>query len=122
MRTPPAGISLAVRRVERTGRLSKRFIAAAAYVALAMLMSVSAGRTHDIYSHLKDNRGVPCCNNTDCRPARFRITTRGVEMLVRDIGSPSLATFFYTALRLGDTARQPGGIGAGTTIGTLPTP
>jgi len=48
-----------------------RFIASAAYVALAMLMSMSAGRTHDIYSHLKDNRGVPCCNDTDCRPARF---------------------------------------------------
>ena len=61
-----------------------RFIASAAYVALAMLMSVSAGRTHDIYSHLKDNRGVPCCNDTDCRPARFRITARGVEMLVKD--------------------------------------
>jgi hypothetical protein len=35
-----------------------------------------------MYSHLLDGWGTPCCNNTDCRPARFRITPRGVEMFV----------------------------------------
>ena len=49
-----------------------RFIASAAYVALAMLMSVSAGRTHDIYSHLKDNRGVPVATTqTAALPVSF---------------------------------------------------
>jgi len=37
---------------------------------------------HDIYSALKDNHGQSCCNETDCRPANYRVTVAGVEMLL----------------------------------------
>jgi hypothetical protein len=37
---------------------------------------------HDIYSHLRDGRGASCCNDWDCRPAFYRLTTRGVQMYV----------------------------------------
>jgi len=37
---------------------------------------------HDIYSALKDNHGQSCCNETDCRPANYRVTAAGVEMLL----------------------------------------
>ena len=50
--------------------------------ALAVLVIGSGPvRAHDRYSHLLDGWGTRC-NNTDCRPARFRITPRGVEMFV----------------------------------------
>src|SRR4051812_9461656 len=52
-------------------------ICAAAFVA-----SGHSVLAHDIYSHLVDRWGAPCCNETDCRPARFRLTPQGVEMFV----------------------------------------
>jgi hypothetical protein len=37
---------------------------------------------HDIYTHLKSKSGKSCCDNSDCRPAPYRVTSSGVEMLV----------------------------------------
>jgi hypothetical protein len=37
---------------------------------------------HDIYSHLRDERGESCCDDQDCRPALYRLTARGVQMYV----------------------------------------
>ena len=37
---------------------------------------------HDIYSHLRDERGESCCDDQDCRPASYRLTARGVQMYV----------------------------------------
>ena len=39
---------------------------------------------HDIYTHLTDERGNSCCDNSDCRPTHYRITALGVEMLVNE--------------------------------------
>jgi hypothetical protein len=37
---------------------------------------------HDIYSHLRDERGESCCDDQDCRPALYRLTAWGVQMYV----------------------------------------
>jgi hypothetical protein len=37
---------------------------------------------HDIYSHLRDERGESCCDDQDCRPALYRLTARVVQMYV----------------------------------------
>jgi hypothetical protein len=41
-------------------------------------------QAHDIYSHLTTKSGRSCCDGTDCRPAHYRITAAGVEMLVNE--------------------------------------
>jgi hypothetical protein len=37
---------------------------------------------HDIYMALKNRFGQSCCNEGDCRPAQYRTTANGVQMLV----------------------------------------
>jgi hypothetical protein len=37
---------------------------------------------HDIYMHLRNERGVSCCDGTECRPAHHRMKGRLVEMRV----------------------------------------
>jgi hypothetical protein len=39
-------------------------------------------QAHDIYTPLIDSSGRKCCSNRDCRPALYRFTLRGVQMLV----------------------------------------
>ena len=49
----------------------------------AVLISVPLPTpANDIYSHLRDERGASCCDDQDCRPAFYRLTTRGVQMYV----------------------------------------
>jgi hypothetical protein len=51
-------------------------------IAILMLTAACA-EAHDIYSELKDHGGrFSCCNESDCRPAHYRITPAGVEMLL----------------------------------------
>jgi hypothetical protein len=38
--------------------------------------------SHDIYSHLRDEKGESCCDDQDCRPALYRLTARVVQMYV----------------------------------------
>ncbi len=57
----------------------------AALVLLAITASWPAPiEAHDIYTTLKDRFGGSCCNEHDCRPAHYRITAAGVQMLVRE--------------------------------------
>ena len=52
-------------------------------VFLALLASWSVPlQAHDIYTGLKDRNGVSCCHDQDCRPAPYRTTPAGIEMLV----------------------------------------
>jgi hypothetical protein len=47
------------------------------------ILAAACAEAHDIYSGLKDHRGrFSCCDEHDCRPADYRITTAGVEMFV----------------------------------------
>lgn len=48
---------------------------------LAILFVLPAG-AHDIYSTWKDNKGMSCCNNRDCRPAQTRVNGTVVEVLI----------------------------------------
>ena len=45
---------------------------------------------HDIYHGLTSNFGKDCCDNSDCRPAHYRITPAGVQMLLIRSGSACL--------------------------------
>jgi hypothetical protein len=53
---------------------------------LLIVMFILAARcaeAHDIYRGLKDHLGqFDCCNETDCRPARYRVSPAGVQMLL----------------------------------------
>ena len=53
-------------------------------VAVATLIAICPGliRAHDIYSPLKDEFGGSCCDDQHCRPAPYRVTATGVQMLV----------------------------------------
>jgi hypothetical protein len=64
---------------------------------------------HGIYTSLKDSKGDGCCSGRDCRPAQYRTTAAGVEMLVDGhwILIPS-ETIQYRALE-GDTGETAGG-------------
>src|SRR5262249_26268112 len=48
-----------------------------------LILSVPCAEGHDIYSGLMDRLGESsCCNERDCRPAHYRVTSAGVEMLL----------------------------------------
>ena len=51
----------------------------AAVLAASLPLPIQA---HDIYSHLRDEGGVSCCEDRDCRPALYRVAARGVQMFV----------------------------------------
>jgi hypothetical protein len=72
-------------------------------------------QAHDIYSHLVDDMGRSCCNDTDCRPAHYRVRATGVEMLV--VGQWIAVPFIKTQYRAlaGDTGETGGGHWCGTT-------
>src|SRR5919199_2514276 len=90
------------------------------WLLLVGLLALAPGPipVHDIYSHLIDNLGASCCNDVDCRPARYRLRATGVEMFVagRWIAVPA-DKIQYRALP-GDT----GETGGGHWCGTLYTP
>jgi hypothetical protein len=53
--------------------------------AVAVVLAVSLPlpiQAHDIYTHLLDGRGKSCCNDKDCRPAHYRVTSKGLQMFV----------------------------------------
>ena len=53
------------------------------FACLALVASLPASAlAHDIYGTLKDKAGRSCCNDTDCRPAAYRVIPTGVQMLV----------------------------------------
>ena len=50
-----------------------------------LILAAACAEGHDIYSGLKDHLGeASCCDERDCRPAHYRITSAGVEMLLDD--------------------------------------
>jgi hypothetical protein len=53
-----------------------------ALCVLLVPLSAAQPQAHDIYVHLENESGFRCCNDQDCRPARYRSTSAGVEMFV----------------------------------------
>ena len=47
---------------------------------LALVTAPAHG--HDIYANVKSKFGFSCCNGQDCRPAPYRATASGIEMLI----------------------------------------
>jgi hypothetical protein len=80
-----------------------------------MLLWPSNAFAHDIYGTLTNGQGISCCGGHDCRPAHYRITANGVEMLVegRWIAVPD-DTVNYRTLS-GDTGETGGGHWCGVT-------
>jgi hypothetical protein len=47
------------------------------------VLATARAEGHDIYSGLMDRSGESsCCDETDCHPAHYRITSAGVDMFV----------------------------------------
>ena len=83
---------------------------------IAMLVFTAAcAEAHDIYSELMGRLGESCCNETDCRPANYRVTAAGVEMLLDDewVRVPN-EVIQYRTLH-GDTGETRGGHWCGVT-------
>ena len=50
-----------------------------------LILAAARAEGHDIYTGLMDRSGeTSCCDETDCHPAHYRITSAGVDMLVDD--------------------------------------
>ncbi len=64
---------------------------------ITILFLSGVAQAHDIYTHLKSRSGKSCCDNSDCRPAPYRTTSSGVEMLVGEtwVWVPRLTARFY---------------------------
>ena len=80
-----------------------------------LILTVTCTEGHDIYTGLKDRLGESsCCNETDCRPAHYRVTATGVDMLLDDewVRVPN-EVIQYRTLH-GDTGETHGGHWCGT--------
>jgi hypothetical protein len=86
-----------------------------ALVAVLLCLGIELpAEAHDIYSGLKDAAGASCCNEHDCRPAPYRMTSTGVQMYVDgDWFDVPERTIQYRALP-GDTGETRGGHWCGT--------
>ena len=98
------------------GRMNRRAFGAAwslnyALVSLVIIASWPAPvEARDIYTTLTDNAGESC-HERDCRPAHYRRTAAGVEMLVGEewTAVPD-ETIQYRALEGGRNGRRPLGV------------
>jgi hypothetical protein len=82
---------------------------------IILILTATYTQGHDIYSELMGRAGESCCNETDCRPANYRVTAVGVEMLLDDewVRVPN-EVIQYRTLH-GDTGETGGGHWCGTT-------
>lgn len=80
-----------------------------AILALALFAGLPSAKAHDIYSGLYSNYGTACCDDSDCRPAPYRIIAAGVQMQIdrKWISVPSSAIQYRTLL--GDSGKTAGG-------------
>jgi hypothetical protein len=51
-----------------------------ALASLVLANGLAQTQAHDIYTGLYGKYGTACCDNSDCRPARYRKTLAGVQM------------------------------------------
>ena len=79
---------------------------------ITILFLSEAARAHDIYTHLKSRSGKSCCDNSDCRPAPYRITSSGVEMLVGETWVWVPRGIIEYRMLEGDTGRPTAATGA----------
>jgi hypothetical protein len=79
-------------------------------VLLAGLALVTApAHCHDIYASVTNRSGFNCCNGQDCRPAPYRATASGVEMLIDGRWLPMNDNDIQYRAIPGDTGETNGG-------------
>ena len=87
-----------------------------ALLSLGMIMSWPTPVTaHDIYATLKDGSGRSCCSDHDCRPAHYRFTPAGVQMLISGEWIPVPNETIQYRLLDGDSGETAGGHWCGLT-------
>jgi hypothetical protein len=79
------------------------------FCVAAILVNSNPAEAHDLYSQLVDKWGALCCNETDCRPARFRVTPKGVEMFVAGRWARVPTEHIQYRTLAGDTGETGGG-------------
>jgi hypothetical protein len=77
--------------------------------AIFLLACEPPTEAHDIYLHLTDSRGRQCCDDRDCRPARYRFTAGGVEMFAYERWFAVPADRIQYRALPGDTGETDGG-------------
>lgn len=75
------------------------------------LLALSAGSAlaHDIYGDVVDRFGLSCCNETDCRPAPYRFTGKGLQMHADDRWIDVPRHMVQHRTLIGDTGETGGG-------------
>ena len=81
------------------------------FVVPLFLAAIAPARVsaHDIYHGLTSNLGKDCCDNSDCRPAHYRITPAGVQMLVDQVWIQVPRAAIQHRLLSGDSGKTSGG-------------
>jgi hypothetical protein len=69
----------------------------------------AAAQAHDIYSGLVSNYGTACCDDSDCRPANYKVTPAGVQMQVNRKWISVPATAIQYRILSGDKGETAGG-------------
>ena len=72
---------------------------------------------HDIYTFLTDELGKSCCEDRDCRPVRYRVTSSGVEMFIDGVWVHVPQGRIQYRLLDGDTGETAGGHWCGEPYG-----
>src|SRR5438128_11307272 len=74
----------------------------------ALGAQTSRVEAHDIYHSLRSPEGKRCCDETDCRPANYKVTSSGVQMNVDDLWLPIPYDRIQFTLLPDDTGRTRG--------------
>src|SRR5262245_44377788 len=94
----------------------RRYMRTVVTLIAILILTALYAEGHDIYSGLKDHLGeASCCDESDCRPAHYRVSSAGVEMLLDDewVRVPN-KVIQYRSLD-GDTGETRGGHWCGVT-------
>jgi hypothetical protein len=100
-------------RAVLAGRFGPRSRAVQPGICLVSLflaaIAPAAVSAHDIYHGLTSNFGKDCCDNSDCRPAYYRITPAGVQMLIDQVWIRVPRAAIRYRLLSGDSGATSGG-------------
>jgi hypothetical protein len=79
-------------------------------LSLAFLAGApAAAQAHDIYSGLVSTYGTACCDDSDCRPAPYKVTPAGVQMHINRKWISVPATAIQYRILSGDKGETAGG-------------
>jgi len=93
-----------------------------ALVSSFLVLWLGPIQAHDIYTDLLTRSGLPCCHDGDCRPVRYRLMPKEVQMFVDEQWLDIPRGIIQYRTFAGDRGETGEFIGAGckTQWGTLP--